>query len=110
MRYIAAYLLLQMGGTASPTAQDIKRVLGSVDVQVDDERLNALLDALKGKDINELIATGQAKLATLPSTAPVSNIPAQFGHVEKAAVEEQEGDSCSDSEDIEISEFANLFD
>merc|ERR1719513_194406 len=30
MRYIAAYLLATMGGNASPSADDVKQILGSV--------------------------------------------------------------------------------
>ena len=43
MRYIAAYLLLQIGGKAAPTAEDIKSVLGSVGIDADEERLSKLL-------------------------------------------------------------------
>ena len=65
MRYIAAYLLLQTGGKSSPTADDIKGVLGSVGVDVDEDRLNKLLSELEGKDIGELIAEGTSKFASV---------------------------------------------
>ena len=52
MRYIAAFLLLVIGGNASPSAADIKKVLGSVGIDADDERLDKLLSELEGKDIN----------------------------------------------------------
>jgi large subunit ribosomal protein LP2 len=51
MRHLAAYLLLQSGGNTSPTASDIKKVLGSVGIEADDDRLNTLLSEMKGKDI-----------------------------------------------------------
>jgi len=54
MRYIAAYLLLKIGGNDSPTSGDIKKVLSAVGIEADDERLNKLLSELKGKDINEV--------------------------------------------------------
>ena len=54
MRYIAAYLLLQIGGNASPSADDIKKVLGSVGIESDEERLEKLISELDGKDINEV--------------------------------------------------------
>ncbi|KAJ3511017.1 hypothetical protein NMY22_g15788 [Coprinellus aureogranulatus] len=53
MRYIAAYLLLQTGGNASPSAADIKKLLDTVGIETDDERLNKLISELEGKDINE---------------------------------------------------------
>lgn len=65
MRYIAAYLLLQIGGNASPSAADVKKVLGAVGIESDDSRLNTVISELKGKDVNELIAAGSAKLSSV---------------------------------------------
>ncbi|KAJ3522489.1 hypothetical protein NMY22_g11866 [Coprinellus aureogranulatus] len=67
MRYIAAYLLLQTGGNASPSAADIKKLLDTVGIETDDERLNKLISELEGKDINELISEGSSKLASVPA-------------------------------------------
>ena len=67
MKHLAAYLLLTLGGNTSPSAKDIKSVLESVGIEADDERLNTLLSELKDKDINELIAEGSSKLASVPS-------------------------------------------
>ncbi|PVH93574.1 ribosomal protein 60S [Periconia macrospinosa] len=67
MKHLAAYLLLQLGGNASPSAKDIKGVLESVGIDADDERLEKLLSELEGKDINELISEGSSKLASVPS-------------------------------------------
>lgn len=44
MRYVAAYLLAALGGNASPSAKDIKNILGSVGIEADDERLNKVWD------------------------------------------------------------------
>ena len=52
MRHLAAYLLLQIGGHASPSAADVKKVLGSVGIEADDERLEKLIAELEGKDVN----------------------------------------------------------
>lgn len=54
MKHLAAYLLLGLGGNASPSAADIKSVLESVGIEADDERLEKLLSELEGKDINEV--------------------------------------------------------
>ncbi|GAB7365892.1 hypothetical protein MBLNU230_g7220t1 [Neophaeotheca triangularis] len=67
MKHMAAYLLLGLGGNTSPSAEDIKGVLSSVGIEADDERLNTLLKELEGKDISELISSGQEKLASVPS-------------------------------------------
>ncbi|KAF1999483.1 ribosomal protein 60S [Amniculicola lignicola CBS 123094] len=67
MKHLAAYLLLGLGGNTSPSASDIKSVLESVGIEADDERLEKLIGELKGKDVNDLIAEGSAKLASVPS-------------------------------------------
>lgn len=40
MRYVASYLLAALGGNSSPTAKDIKKILDSVGIEADDDRLN----------------------------------------------------------------------
>ncbi|KAL5531722.1 60S_1 [Sanghuangporus baumii] len=87
MRYIAAYLLLQTGGKASPTADDIKSVLGAVGVDVDEDRLSKLLSELEGKDINELITEGTSKFASVPSGGGAAAAPAAGGGGGGAAAE-----------------------
>ncbi|KAI4132049.1 MAG: hypothetical protein LQ338_000907 [Usnochroma carphineum] len=67
MKHLAAYLLLGIGGNTSPSADDIKGVLSSVGIDADDERLDKLISELEGKDIQELIAEGSTKLASVPS-------------------------------------------
>ena len=57
MRYIAAYLLLQIGGNASPSAGDVKKVLAAVGIEADDERLEKLISELEGKDVNTVSFT-----------------------------------------------------
>jgi large subunit ribosomal protein LP2 len=54
MRNIAAYLLLQLGGNASPSAADIKQLLGTVGIETEDDRLEKLISELNGKDVNEV--------------------------------------------------------
>jgi len=67
MKHLAAYLLLQLGGNASPSAEDIKAVLESVGIEAEEERLSKLLSELEGKDINEVRRTNldQPCLTTL---------------------------------------------
>ena len=54
MKHLAAYLLLNLGGNASPSADDIKGVLAAVGIEADNDRLEKLLAELEGKDINEV--------------------------------------------------------
>ncbi|OBZ73769.1 60S acidic ribosomal protein P2 [Grifola frondosa] len=90
MRHIAAYLLLQIGGKASPSAADVKSVLGAVGIEADDERLEKLIAELSGKDINQLIAEGSSKLSSVPSGgAAVVSAGAAGGGAPAAAAEEK---------------------
>lgn len=57
MKHLAAYLLLTLGGNTSPSAKDITSVLESVGIEADNDRLESLLNELKGKDINEVWRT-----------------------------------------------------
>jgi len=59
MRYVAAYLLAALGGNTEPSASDIKNILGSVGIDVDDDKLNIVLSELKGKNLEDVIAAGQ---------------------------------------------------
>ncbi|KAL4750376.1 ribosomal protein P2 [Aspergillus foveolatus] len=76
MKHLAAYLLLALAGNESPSASDIKEVLSSVGVDADDERLEKLIAELQGKDINELIAEGTTKLASVPTGGAGAAAPA----------------------------------
>ncbi|OCK93750.1 ribosomal protein P2 [Cenococcum geophilum 1.58] len=67
MKHLAAYLLLGLGGNTNPSASDITEVLESVGIEADSDRLKKLLSELKGKDLQELIAEGSTKLASVPS-------------------------------------------
>ncbi|KAG2145119.1 ribosomal protein 60S [Suillus clintonianus] len=90
MRHIAAYLLLQIGGNASPSAGDVKKVLSAVGIESDEDRLEKLISELEGKDVNALIAEGSAKLSSVPSGGAVSAAaPSAGGAAPAAAVEEE---------------------
>lgn len=54
MKHLAAYLLLTLGGNEKPSSDDIKKVLDSVGIEADGDRLSKLISELEGKDINEV--------------------------------------------------------
>ncbi|KAG1741161.1 ribosomal protein 60S [Suillus lakei] len=90
MRHIAAYLLLQIGGNASPSAAEVKKVLSAVGIEADEDRLETLISELEGKDVNALIAEGSAKLSSVPSGGAVAAAaPSAGGAAPAAAVEEE---------------------
>merc|ERR1712072_1371182 len=92
MKYIAAYLMLQQGGNASPSAEDIKSVLGAVGIEADSDRLTKFLGEVEGKDINEIIAEGSSKLASVPAGGAAAAAPAEEKKEEKKEEEKEESD------------------
>ncbi|KAF1406113.1 RLA2 protein, partial [Uria aalge] len=62
MRYVAAYLLAVLGGNESPTSKDLKKILDSVGIETDDERMNKVISELNGKNIEDVIAQGKYRL------------------------------------------------
>ncbi|KAI8633464.1 ribosomal protein 60S [Xylariaceae sp. FL1651] len=105
MKHLAAYLLLGLGGNTSPSASDVKSVLDSVGIEADDDRLEKLISELKGKDINELIAEGSSKLASVPSggaggAAASGGGAAAGGAAEEEKAEEKEEEKEESDEDM----------
>lgn len=58
MRYVAAYLLAALGGKASPASGDIEKILSSVGIEADAEKLKKVIGELNGKSVEDLIAKG----------------------------------------------------
>lgn len=69
MKHIAAYVLLLLGGNATPSAEDVKNLITSVGGEADEEKLNTLLADLEGKDIHELLAKGETDLKSVVGVA-----------------------------------------
>ncbi|KAM9362315.1 60S acidic ribosomal protein P2 [Symphorus nematophorus] len=114
MRYVAAYLLAVLGGNTSPTAKDIKAILGSVGIEADDERLNKVISELSGKDINEVMNSGLSKLASVPAggavAAPVAAAGAAAAGAAPAAAEEKKEEKKEESEESDEDMGFGLFD
>ncbi|KAH7720691.1 60S acidic ribosomal protein P2 [Aphelenchoides avenae] len=105
MKYVAAYLLATLGGKDAPTAKDIENILGSVGLDVDMENANAVVNGLKGKKVEEVIAAGSKKLASVPSggAAPAAAAPAAGGSAPAAAApaaKKEEKKEESEDEDM----------
>ncbi|KAF8475196.1 hypothetical protein DFH94DRAFT_759849 [Russula ochroleuca] len=111
MRYIAAYLLLKIAGNESPSAADIAKVIQSVGIEVDKNRVDSLLSELSGKDINALIAEGTSKLASVPSGGgAVSAAPAAGGGGAPAADAEKKEEKEEEKEESDDDMGFGLFD
>ena len=90
---MAAYLLATLGGKSNPSKADVREILESIGLDIDDEKLTKVsaerlfsipnaegdqcyylvlacvqvVSELEGKDINEVISEGMGKLASMPS-------------------------------------------
>ncbi|KAI0028926.1 60s acidic ribosomal protein-domain-containing protein [Vararia minispora EC-137] len=112
MRHLAAYLLLQVGGNASPSAADVKKVLDAVGIEADEERLEKLISELDGKDVAALITEGSNKLASVPSggAAAASSGGAAAAAGGAAAEEKEEEKKEEEKEESDDDMGFGLFD
>merc|ERR1712071_259446 len=109
MKYVSAFLLAALSGNA-PDKKQVTKVLESIGVEIDDAKLSKICEDLEGKDINEIIAGGMSKLATVSSGAgaAVAGGAAAEGGAQKAEEkeeeEEEEGSEASMDGGFDISE------
>ncbi|XP_062076412.1 large ribosomal subunit protein P2B-like [Humulus lupulus] len=113
MKIIAAYLLAVLGGNASPSAADLKKILGSVGIEAEDEKISFLLSEVKGKDIAELIASGREKLSSVPSGGGAVAYSAPAGGAAAApatAAESKKEEKVEEKEESDDDMGFSLFD
>lgn len=101
-------MLAVLGGNATPSADDVKKILKSVDAEVDAEVLDRVMKELSGKDIFEVIQSGKDKLSSVPSGGGAGGAPAAGGAA-PAAEEAKKEESEEESEEEEDMGF-DLFD
>jgi len=107
MRYVAAYMLAVLGGQENPKNADIEKILSSVGIEVDSERLSKVVSELTGKSIEELIKQGREKLSSMPvsggavaAAAPAA--AADAGAADKKEAKKEEKKEESDEEDDDM--------
>ena len=54
-----------MAGKESPSAEDVSGLLKKVDIEADAAQVAALIKAMEGKKLDEVIAEGEKKLVTV---------------------------------------------
>nr|Q9GPU2.1 RecName: Full=Large ribosomal subunit protein P2; AltName: Full=60S acidic ribosomal protein P2 [Euplotes raikovi]AAG40861.1 P2 acidic ribosomal protein [Euplotes raikovi] len=105
MKYIAAYALLVLGGNSSPSADDVKKVLKSVGVDSEQDKLDALLKNLEGKQLHELIEAGSSKVSSLSAGAGPSGGAAAAGADAGAAEAEKEEEPQEEEADVNMGDI-----
>jgi len=108
MKVVAAYLLAVLGGNANPTEADLNNILKSVAIEVDSARVSQLISELKGKNLEELIAAGASKLASVPSGGAAASsgsaapAAAAGGAAPAAAKKEEKKEEPKEEEDEDM--------
>ncbi|XP_012554980.2 large ribosomal subunit protein P2 isoform X1 [Hydra vulgaris] len=116
MRYVAAYLLATLGGNASPSENDLKKILESVGVGYDATRASTVVKQLKGKSLPDLIAEGSKKMASMPSggaaapSAVAAAAPEKAGGAAPAAKAEEKKKKEESEEESDGDMGFGLFD
>jgi len=100
MRYVAAALLVALGGGEVSEA-GIKKLLDGVGIDCDSEKAAIIVKELAGKNLAELIAEGNGKLASVPSggaapAAAAGAAPAAAAVVEEVKEEEAPAEESDD--------------
>ncbi len=92
MKYLAAYMLLSLGGKGEIAAADVEALLGAAGVEVDAEALATMMAKVEGKDVAALIASGQGKLLAMGGggAAPAAGGAAPAAGGKAAAKKEEE--------------------
>lgn len=93
MKYVAAYALLALNKKKDIAAKDLTAFLKNCGVEVDEAGAENVCNALKGKELHEVISEGLGKVATLSfggagAAAPAGGAPA--GGNAPAAKKEEE--------------------
>ncbi|XP_074262518.1 large ribosomal subunit protein P2-like [Saimiri boliviensis] len=118
MPSVASYLLAALRGNPSPSAKDIKKILGSAGIEVDDDQLNKVISELNRRNIEGVIAQGIGKLASLTasgavavSAAPGSAAPGRITcWFAPAAAEQKKDEEEEESEESDNDMGFGLFD
>ncbi|QPG75016.1 hypothetical protein FOA43_002356 [Brettanomyces nanus] len=97
VKYLAAYLLLTKAGNASPSKDNISKVLEAAGIEVESDKLDKLFSEVEGKTAEELIAAGNEKLSSVAASAPAAG--SASGSASAA-----EGDAAEEKEESEEEE------
>ena len=102
-----AALLTALTGNKN-TAENIEKILGSVGIKAEKEKLDMVVKQLAGKSIEELAAARHYKLASMPSgggapaPAAAGATPATAAHAAPAAKEEKKKVEEEEEEEVDM--------
>ena len=106
MKELAAYMMVRLAGNETPTADDVTKVLASMEVEADSDALSKLMSALEGKDIDALIEAGKDKLSKFGGGGGGGGGAGGAGAAEEAKEEEEEEE---EEEELDMGGGGGLF-
>ncbi|XP_076097042.1 large ribosomal subunit protein P2-like isoform X2 [Mytilus galloprovincialis] len=110
MRYVAAYMLAVMGGIENPSVDDLKRIIGSVGIDSDNEKINLVISKLKGKNVEELVLKSQGLLASVCGGSESTCNETEVSREDKEKPNDEDDGNDSDGSDGSNVSFGLLFD
>ena len=102
MKYVAAYTLLALRGESNIDAAKVKALLEACECEVNQDSLDAVVNALKGKDLSELINNGLSKVSSLSVGGGGSSGGAGAGGA--GGAEEKKEEEAEEEEEVEEEE------
>ena len=105
MKYVAAYTLLALRGETDIDAAKLRSLLEACDCEVNQDSLDAVVNALKGKCLTELINNGLPKISSMSVGGSGG---AAGGKVEEKPAEEEEEEEEVEEEEMDF-DMGGLF-
>uniref|UniRef100_A0A8C2W5J1 Large ribosomal subunit protein P2 n=1 Tax=Chinchilla lanigera TaxID=34839 RepID=A0A8C2W5J1_CHILA len=107
-------LLAVLGGNSSPSTKDNKKILDSVGIEAEDDRLNKVIGEPNGKNTGDVIAQRVGKLASVPASGAlaISAAPGSAGPAAGSApaAEEKKEEKKEEAEEADDDMGFGLFD
>merc|ERR1712003_465313 len=92
MKYVAAYMLAALSGEA-PSKDAVTKILESIGADINAEQFDKVFAELDGKNVDEVVAEGMSKLASVPSGGAAPGGDDAPAAEEKKEESEEESDS-----------------
>ena len=108
MKYVAAYTLLALRGEENIDAAKVKALLEACECDVNQDSLDAVVNALKGKDLSELINNGLTKVSSLSVGGGGSSGAGGAANTEEKKEEEAEEEEEVEEEEVDF-DMGDLF-
>ena len=109
MKYVAAYMLLALKGEENIDNAKLKALLEACDCDVNEDSLNAVVNALKGKRLDELINNGLGKVSSMAGGSGGAGSGAAAAEEKAEEAEEEESEEEVEEESVDM-DMGGLFD